>query len=105
MILVPHVGSNRRAIYDLAMVEHEELQQRKLFGRQLDRFAGATNAVRLEVHLQIRNAQRLRQWRAATTRQRSHPRQQLAERERLGQIIIGAGFEIAHLVCNRVARG
>src|SRR5438105_9721459 len=31
VVLVPHVGGDRRAVNHLAVVQHEELQQRELF--------------------------------------------------------------------------
>src|SRR5438132_5328311 len=105
MILVPHVSRDGCAVNDLAVMEHEELEQRELLGGELDRLPGATNALRLKINLQIRNAQRFRQRCSTPACERSDARQQLAERERFGQIVVGTYLEARDAVVNGVSRG
>ena len=52
-----------------------------------------------------RSAARRRVRRVGAAQQRAHPREQLLERERLDQIVVGAGVEAGDPVADAVARG
>src|SRR3954447_23349815 len=62
VILIPDVGGDCRAVDDLAGVQHEELQQGELLGGKLDLGAGAPHSLRVEVDLQIGDAEGLGKW-------------------------------------------
>src|SRR5882724_5729672 len=93
VVLVPDVGRDGSPVHDLPVMEHEKLEQREFFGGQLDWLPGAPYALRLQIDLEVRYAKSLRQRSSATPRQRTDARQQLAECERLGQIVIRADVE------------
>src|SRR6266550_1762833 len=105
VVLVPDVSGNRSAINHLPVMKHEEFQQRELLRRQLDRLPRAPHPLAIEIDLEIRNAKSLRQRRAAAPGKRSNSRDQLAEREGLGEIVVSANFQTGHAVVHRVARG
>src|SRR5438105_1049993 len=104
VVFVPHMGSNCSSIDDLSMMENEEFEQRKLLSRQLNRLAGASHALRFQINFEIRHAEGFRQWCAAPTRQRSDSRQQLPERERFREIVVGAYFQPGDAIVNGVTR-
>lgn len=105
VVLIPHMGGNRRAIDDLTWVQDKKLEQREFLGSELYGFAGAPHPVRLQIDFEIGNAQGFREWSSAPSSQRPHSRQQLTERERLGQIIVRTHLESRHPVVDGVARG
>src|SRR5256714_11091777 len=104
VVFVPHMGGDCSAIHDLPVMQNEELEQRKLLGSQLDRFAGAAHSLCFQVDLEIGDTKRFRQRSSAAPGQRSHSRQQLAKSERLGEIIVGADFKAGNAIVDGVAR-
>src|SRR5205823_12742942 len=84
VVFVPHMSGNRGAIDDLPMMQHEELEQRKFFCRQLDWLAGAPHALGIQVDLEIGHVERFRQRSAAAPSEGSDSRHQLPERKWLG---------------------
>ena len=88
MILIPDVCGDRGSVDHLSMVQHEKLEQRKLFCGELDGFSTATDTLSVEIYFQIGHCHCLRQRRAASSAQRSNTRQQFAERkaDRLAQL-------------------
>ena len=73
---------------------HQVLEQRELARPQLERPAGALDLARQQIERQIADDQARRLGGAAgAAQQRLQPRQQLRERERLGQVIVAAGLQ------------
>jgi D-alanyl-D-alanine carboxypeptidase/D-alanyl-D-alanine-endopeptidase (penicillin-binding protein 4) len=83
----------------------EQLEQQELGARELDRPPAAAHGVLERVELDVGVAQRLAALAGAATQQRPQTREQLFERERLDEVVVGAGVEPAHAVGHRVARG
>jgi hypothetical protein len=104
VILVPDVRGNRGAIDDLTVMQDKELEEREFFRSQLDWFSTAPHTVPVEINLQVCNAHRLWQRRATTPSERAHPRQQLAKRERLGEIIVCTYLQSGYTIIDRVSR-
>ena len=84
----------------------EQLQQQELGLRQLDQPLAAVDLVGDRVEHQVGVAQHLA---VAVVRcaaqQRAQPRLQLAQRERLDEVVVGADVEPLDAVVDRVARG
>jgi dienelactone hydrolase len=98
---VPAVG----ALDYLIDVEHEELEQRELLRGERDRLAGARDATRSEVDDEVVDRHRFGDERRSPAGERPHAREELAERERLGEVVVSAGVESRHAIVERVARG
>ena len=105
VVLVPDVRSDRSAIDDLLAMANEELEQRKLFRRQLDLSTAATNAMRSKIDLEIGDCRDFGQRSWSTSRKRIQTRDELAEGERLREIVVGAGIEPAYAIIDGVAGG
>src|ERR1700730_7613087 len=105
VVFLPDVRGDRRSIDHLPVMKHEELEQRELLCRQLDRFSRASHAVGFEIHLEIRDLQRFGQWSSAPPCQRPDSRQQLPEREQLREIVVGADLEPRDAIVDGVPGG
>ena len=106
-VVAPDALEDDRPRQHLARVEQEQLEQRELGARQLDPLLSARDLARARVELEVGEAERVaaRAVVAGTTQQRPHARQQLLERERLGQVVVGAGVEPFDPVLDLRARG
>ena len=93
VIVVPDVRRDGSAVHDLVPVKDEELEEREFLGRELDRLAAATHLVAGQIHLEVGEAHRLEHRGIPPPRERFESRQQLAEGERLGEIVVGARLE------------
>ena len=62
VVLVPDVRRDGGTVNDLTVMDHEKLEQRELLGGQLYRVSRAAHSVGVEIDLEIRDSQRLRQW-------------------------------------------
>jgi len=69
---------------------HEELEQGELAGRQHHRLPVPGHGVGGRVQPQATDGQHGRPLARAAARQRPQPRQQLPQRERLDQVVVGA---------------
>ena len=69
------------------------------------RRVAAAHLVRVRVEREVGEAQRAAPPRLDAAQQRAQPRQQLAQRERLDEVVVGAGVEARDAVVDRVARG
>src|SRR6185312_9579134 len=85
---------------------HQELQQ-PVFGRtQIDRAARAGDALLLAVELDVADRQDAGDpLRIGAAQERAHARQEFRHRERLDDVIVGAGGEAAHLLAFLAAGG
>ena len=85
----------------------QQLEQQELGTRELDRAAAAADLVRLRLELDVGEAQHLAVHAAAgaAPQQGAQPREQFVERERLHQVVVGAGVQPAHPVGHRIAGG
>ena len=93
-VQVPHALEQHGARHHLAGAAHEELEELELARGELDLAPGARHAPRQQVELQVLDleARRLRCARAPA-QQRLDARQQLSERERLGEIVVAPGLQ------------
>jgi len=95
---------------DLVLADHrvdvgeEVLHDRVLALRQLQRPAVDGGALLREVDRERAVLDDARALRAAAARERGNPRHQLLGRERLGEVVVGAGVEAMHAVGHRLAR-
>ena len=85
---------------------HEQLEQRELRAGQLEPPLAAVDVVREPVEGEVLEAENARTVvLTAASQQRSYTREQLAQRERLDEIIVGTGVQAGDAVIDRVARG
>jgi hypothetical protein len=99
------VLEQREAAQHLAGMAHERLQERELLGAQLERLAAPPGAVAGRVEPQVADLEHRRALDRAAARERAQACQQLVERERLGEVVIGAGVEAVDPVRHGGARG
>jgi hypothetical protein len=77
-------------------VAQQELEQLKLARLQVDRLAGTAHLAAQQVHLEVAGSKHGRGCIAAglrAPRERLEASEQLAERERLDEVVVAAGFE------------
>src|SRR6185312_3402697 len=85
-VVAPHAVEDLAAGEDLARVVHEQLEQQELGTCELDEPLAPADLVRARVELEVVEAQyRALAAPARAAQQRAHAREQLLERERLGQ--------------------
>ena len=80
---------------------HQDLEQRVLLGLQLDRRSRATHLSADGVHLEVRHAQDALARRAAPE-QRTEPRREFSERERLRHVVVRPGVQPGDALFERV---
>src|SRR6185312_4798707 len=104
-VVAPDALEDQRPRQHLARVEEEQLEQRELGPRQLDPLAAARHLARAGIELDVGEAERLAGAVAGAAQQRADAREQLLERERLRQVVVGAGVEPLDPVLDLRARG
>ena len=105
-VVAPDALVDHRAREHLARVAQEQLEQRELGARQLDRLAVARHLARPRVQLEIAERELLALVvRGDTAKQRAQPREQLVEGERLDEVVVRARVEPGHAVVHGAARG
>src|SRR5580704_306179 len=102
--LIPHVLRDFRAPYDAAGVARKKLQQRILFRRERHGLPIARNALRRSVQNKIGNGNLRRPQLTGTAQQRAKPREQFAEFEGLGEIIVSATIQAIDPIFHGIAR-
>src|SRR6266702_373101 len=105
VVVGPDVLQDPPPVDHLARVAHEELQQRELLRRQVDRPAVAGHRAGRRVQLDVFDTQPYRPLRGTAPDQRPQPGQQLGERERLDQVVVRPGVQPADPVADRVPGG
>ena len=83
----------------------EQLEQGELLRSQRHRSPPAVHPAAAEIDLEVRNPMQRRRQRRRAARQGLEPRYQLADGERLGQVIVRPGLEPAHAVVHGVESG
>jgi hypothetical protein len=86
-------------------VVQEQLEEQELGARQLDQPPAAAYLVGHRVELEVAEAQHVALLPARAAQQRLEPREQLLERERLGQVVVGARLQPRDAVVDGIARG
>jgi len=86
-------------------VAQEELEQGELGAGQIEGAAAAACGAAGEVELDVGVAQHLAVVGGGAAQQRAQPREQLLERERLHQVVVGARVQPGDAVAHLVARG
>ena len=84
---------------------HQVFEHGVFLGGQLDALTRATHLLRESVELKIGDPQYIGALNRRAAHQRLDPDHQLGKVERLGQVVIGAGFEVLDLVLGGVAGG
>src|SRR6185312_1289502 len=87
VVVVPHVRRDRGPIHHFSFVLQEELEQRELLPGEHDVDARPPHPMRAQVDLEIVDPSERRLEPRLPPRQRVNPRQQLAKRERLHEIV------------------
>jgi hypothetical protein len=101
----PHRLQELLAFEHLALVPQEVLEHVELQRGELDEALAAPDLVRGDIHDEIGAAEQLTAAWLAPAKERAHPREELVEREGLGEIVIGAGVESGDAVGDGVACG
>ncbi len=106
-VIPPHVLEDRRAGEHLARVAQEHLEQQELGAGERQRALAAPRLVREQIEAQILERERrlLFVLGARAPQQRAHAREQLAQRERLDEVVVGARVEPGDAVVDLLARG
>jgi hypothetical protein len=104
-VQVPDAFQQHGAGDDLPGPPHQELQQLEFLGGEVDVLAGARDFASQQVEFQVRHfeATGFRQ-RGAAPAECFDARQQLGERERLGEIVVAAHFESVHPIIDGAER-
>ena len=102
---VPHVFDQLRPRQDLAGVTHQVFEERELARGELDHRLITRHAPGGGIELEVPDPEDRRPLGGAAPHQRAQARQQLGERERLGQVVVGTGVEARDPVSHGVARG
>jgi len=103
-VVAPDALEDRPALEHLARVAQEQLEQEELGLGQVDRPVAAADVARHGVEHEVGEAELL-VGRLDPSQQRAQPRLQLAQRERLDQVVVGARVEAGDAVVDGVARG
>ena len=106
-VVTPDVLEDRRARQHLARVLEEQLEQQELRLRELDETLAAVDLVGDRIEDQVGEPQRLGALAivAHPAQQRPQPCLQLAQRERLDEVVVGADVEPEDTIVDRIARG
>jgi hypothetical protein len=102
---IPDVLDQVRPGEGLAGPPHQLVQQRELLGRQRDAPLAPVHRAGRRVEHQVADVQLGGTFQGLAAGQRPHPGQQFVQRERLGEIVVGAGVQAADLVEHGVAGG
>src|SRR5919106_1084182 len=91
----------------LARVRHESLQQAILGGGEADPFPPQGDELTRQIHRELAEPEHgpVAGLRMGTPFHRAHPRQELTDRERLRDVVVGAGIERGDLVVLRLPHG
>src|SRR4051812_11659894 len=102
-VVAPHALVDLRARQHLTGVAHEELEEVELGACQLQAALAAVRLARRRVDEHVGEAERSVA-RPGASQQRAHAGTQLLDRERLDEIVVGAGVEAFDAVVDGVAR-
>src|SRR5262249_31388922 len=86
-------------------VSHQVLQQAVFLAGQLNSFSAAPDLLGKAVKLNVADSQYRFLPGCAAPEQRFDSDQEFSKRKRLRQVVIGAGFEVSHLILYGVASG
>src|SRR5437588_9619921 len=104
VIVVPHVRRDRGAVEHLSRMGDEQLQQGELLRAEREEAVAAAHPAGGEIDLQVRDAMHGRRERGTPSCQRLEAREQLAERERLGEVVVRADLEPPDPVVHGIER-
>ena len=104
-LLAPHAGFEFLARDHRGRRLHQRLQDLQAGRIELQQLAIATHFERVEVVLEVGDGQHPGLHAAAAPRQRIQAHLDFLQRERLDQVVVGAGVEAGELVVERIARG
>jgi hypothetical protein len=90
---VPRVLEQLEPAQHLARAAHERLEESELLRRQLELVLASPRATRRRVEPQVADLERGRPFHASSPRKCPQAREQLGERERFREVVVGAGVE------------
>jgi len=103
-VVVPGVLGDQRPRHDAPLVAHQVFEDCVLLRRQIDGLAAALHLAAPGVERQVGDVQHRRSDGLGAASQRFHPRQQLLQGERLGDVVVGAHAQRLHFVIHAVLR-
>ena len=97
-VVVPHVVEDLTLRHDVALAPKQELEQRELARREIDLGIAAPHSLGRRIEAEVARLEHRRAFGGAAPDQRPQPRDEDRVRERLGQVVVGAGVERFDLV-------
>src|SRR5215207_9433731 len=98
-VVAPDALEDHRAGQHLLRIEQEELQQRELSARELDRVAATADFPRCRVELEVGEAEDGIAAFRGPAKQCAQTCKELLERERLDEVVVGARVQSRHSIC------
>jgi len=99
---IPDVLGNCPAREHLSGMQREQLEERELFGRQLDGVPRSLDSMARAVDLQVADLDHVLRWGGAAPEESADPRQELLERKRFCQVVVSPGVQPLDLVGQQV---
>ena len=104
-VLIPRALEQVFGAHDSAAGGHEHIEHRELLARESDVAPVAVHLTTKAVEPDAGDLDDRRRPRCRATAERAHAQHQLAQRERLGQVVVGAALEAGRLVVEPVGGG
>src|SRR5438093_7492142 len=104
VLTAPDVFEDAESIVNDPRLAQEELEEVELLRGQFDSGGPASHLPRSGIELHIGESQKLARLARRAAHQRSNPREELLDRERFDEVIVGARVEAGDTVRDRVAR-
>src|SRR5512146_1016535 len=101
---IPDFLRDQRPREDLARASQQQREKLEFLWREIEGFSGACHAVPDGVELEVGHLERGSRLRPAAAQDGAQPREELRERERLDEIVVGTELETLHAVANGIAR-
>ncbi len=103
--LFPDIAREHVTRHDLPLMVKQVIEQVELARGQIDRLIPSPYAAADWIEFEVAESDAQRLFRAAAAQQRSEPRDEFGESERLDKVIVGAAVEAEDAILTRVTRG